>query len=81
MDLIKNFLAIDVLISPIDEVIYWLDLTPRLLLAIPVRGGYKIIKEDLDPEYAISAIMELRKQGLDVLFFPTKTTLLRKKRK
>ena len=81
MDLIKNFLATEIIIRPIPEdgIVYYVDLTPKLSLALPVNGGFKIIKENLSPDYAISTTLELRKQCFDVVLFPTKATILNKK--
>ena len=78
MDLIKNFLAIEIIIHPIPEdgIIYFVDLTPKLSLTLPVSGGFRIIKENLNPDYAIPTTLELRKQGFDVVLFPTKATIL-----
>ena len=77
MDLIKTFLAIEIIIHPIPEdgIIYYVDLTPKLSLTLPVSGGFRIIKENLSPSEAIPIVLELRKQGLDVVLFPTKDTI------
>jgi len=75
MELIKNFLAIEIIIHPIPEdgIIYFADLTPKLSLTLPVSGGFRVIKENLSPSEAIPTTLELRKQGFDVVLFPTKT--------
>lgn len=79
MELMKNFLAIEIIIRPIPEdgIIYFVDLTPKLSLTLVVKGGFRIIKENLSPDYAIPATLELIKKGFNVVLFPTKATRLK----
>lgn len=70
----------EIIIHPIPEdgIIYFVDLTPKLSLTLPVSGGFRIIKENLSPSEAIPTTLELIKKGFDVVLFPTKTTRLSK---
>ena len=43
-----------------------------------MKSKSKANKENLSPDYAIPATLELIKKGLDVALFPTTTTRLKK---